>query len=86
MTPIFARKGLRESWEEYRARLSGPFAARLVAAGPYRNVVASLRVLWRQEGWRLLGWGGPGTGPCATSNGVTLDESPAEGEARPDPS
>jgi hypothetical protein len=75
MTPIYARNGLRESWEAYRSRLS---SAGLRAP--------QLRLLWRQEGWRLLAWGGPGTGPCATNNGITLDESEAEGEARPDPS
>jgi hypothetical protein len=68
MTPhILPRAGLRESWEEYRSRSGG----------------RATRAQWRAEGWRLLGWSGPGTGPCATRNGITVDESPAEDEARP---
>ncbi len=66
MTPIYPRRaGLRESWETYRGRANGPDARRH----------------WREEGWRLLGWSGPGTGPLRTSNGSCADES--EGEARP---
>lgn len=62
-----ARLGLRESWETYRSRTGGRFS----------------RQQWREEGWRLLCWGGPGTGPVRTSNGICVDESLAEGEARP---
>jgi hypothetical protein len=63
--PRRKRLGLRESWEEYRAR------------------TGFSKLSWQAEGWRLLGWGGPGSGPVRTSNGICVDESLAEGEARP---
>jgi len=47
MTPINVRGvrlGLRESWEEYRARHGGRFT----------------RQDWREEGRLLLNWKGPG--------------------------
>ncbi len=49
----------------------------------YRLRTGKTRQQWREEGWRLLAWPGPGT-PCTTSNGTCVDES--QGEARSDAS
>lgn len=65
MAHTFARLGLRESWETYRNRHGG----------------RATRQQWREEGWRLLAWAGPGH-PCPTSNGITPIEN-GQGEARP---
>jgi hypothetical protein len=50
----------------------------------YRSRTGGTRQQWREEGWRLLNWPGPGT-PCRTPSTSTepLCIPEVEDEARP---